>query len=659
MRPRPRTTPDEWAKANRVYDATTGIPGPRDPGITPYVIAPSRAVHARTHKRVVFVVSAQSGKTESIFDVLGERLDSSPVPMIYVGPTEKFVREQLSPRIDDLIEGTPLRHKAARGQKMKVTRKVVGGVPLRLAHGGSSSALKSDPFGLAVTDEADELMANVKGAGDPISLIDRRGDTYADFVHYVTSTPSEGPVDTEIDEVSGLEFWAKVDLTEVSSTIWRLWQSGTMYHWAWPCPNCDKFFIPRSKLLHWKRPVGPDEKPRNPDPGLARATAHVSCPHCGTDIVDDAEGKTKAAMNARGVYVAPGQTISKAGKVLGHPPDTWTISYWVSGLCSPFVSWGERAAQMVEALNGGGPAEVQAVVNGSFGELYAAGAGTGIPEWRTLHVLKREDEPFRLGEVPKWAKFLTLASDVQKDRLIYSIRAWGARSTSALVGLGELWGDTAYEDVWDELGKVIEMGVGGFPIRRAAVDSGFRPGNPKEVPENRVYSFCQRFGNVAPTKGRATLAGQPVRPSKIEARVNWRGKVETVGLELLHVDTDYFKRMVHERLTRPPDQLGAFLLPEDVPDYYLQQLVSEARVKRPGGRPEWVKRSKENHFFDVEAMQAALGWLCGAQRILPAASMREAPSEPPVAAQGPSPVSQPRTRKPDARASKWSAALNR
>ena len=46
---------------------------------------------------------------------------------------------------------------------MTKTRKMIAGVPLRLAHAGSSTAPKSDPAGLAITDEADELMRNVKG----------------------------------------------------------------------------------------------------------------------------------------------------------------------------------------------------------------------------------------------------------------------------------------------------------------------------------------------------------------------------------------------------------------------------------------------------------------------------------------------------------------
>ena len=55
---------------------------------------------------------------------------------------------------------------SAPTKPMTKTRKAVAGVSVRLAHAGSSAALKSDPASLALVDEYDEMLANVKGQGD-------------------------------------------------------------------------------------------------------------------------------------------------------------------------------------------------------------------------------------------------------------------------------------------------------------------------------------------------------------------------------------------------------------------------------------------------------------------------------------------------------------
>lgn len=565
-----------------------------------------RAAHGRTHKRVVLVVGAQMGKTEGILDLIGERLDSSPVPIIYVGPSQQFIREQFEPRIMDLLDEAPaLSRKVGRGQKNKKTRKVISGVPLRLAHGGSSTALKSDPFGMALTDEADELLANVRKAGNPIELIDLRGSTYgAGFVHAIVSTPSEGPADVTVDADSGLEFWANTDRNEVASTIWQLWLSGTRYHWSWPCPHCGEYFIPRFRCLAWDKPKDDAGREQKSTPHMAGKTAHLVCPRNGCVITDDA----KAWMNERGVYVAPGQSVTPDGVVEGLEPESWTISYWVSGLASPFVSWGERAAAYVNAVRSGDHEQIKVVVNGGFGELYVPGDGD-VPEWAEVQKLGETAEaPYHTGQAPEWVQAVTMAVDVQKNRLIFTKRGWGAYGTSCLIEAGEIFGDTSEEHIWNDLASEMTEYVYGMPIRLVLIDSGFRPGKKDAVPDHRVYEFCRRFPNLArATKGSSTPMRKPIVASQIDIKLN--GREFKKGLHLLRLDGDHFKSAVHAKVRWPEGAPGAFYLPTDVSEDYCMQLVSEARVKTPNGKVKWVQRARENHFLDIEAMQEAAGML--------------------------------------------------
>ena len=108
LKPSPKLPPDEWARANRVYPETSGLPGPRDPSLTPYVIPVVRAVHAGLHKRVVLVCGAQMGKTDGLLDVLGARLDQRPAPILYVGPIRDFLTDQFEPRLMSLLDARML-----------------------------------------------------------------------------------------------------------------------------------------------------------------------------------------------------------------------------------------------------------------------------------------------------------------------------------------------------------------------------------------------------------------------------------------------------------------------------------------------------------------------------------------------------------------------
>ena len=96
--------------------------------MTPYVIPFVRAFDDPLYNTVVLVTGGQSGKTESVIDVILSRLDQRPVPIIYAGPDRNFVTDQFEPRFDDALNrSTSLAAKLARGKKNKKTRKIVSG----------------------------------------------------------------------------------------------------------------------------------------------------------------------------------------------------------------------------------------------------------------------------------------------------------------------------------------------------------------------------------------------------------------------------------------------------------------------------------------------------------------------------------------------------
>lgn len=569
-------------------------------------------MQAGGYRRFVGVCGAQMGKTDGMLDLIGSRLDQRPAPIIYVGPTLDFLTDQFEPRVMGLLdEAETLRNKVVRGRRMKKTLKWVAGVRLRLAHAGSSTALKSDPAALALIDEYDEMAGGVRKQGDVLGLVEARGETYADFSTVITSTPSRGILEVELDEESGLEFWSRnKEGADIESPIWSLWQEGTRHHWCWPCRHCNEFFVPRFKQLVY---------PKNATPTQAKRAAAVSCPHCGGLHHEE----DKAWLNARGAMVAPGQRAELRDDqpvVHGAPPESTTFSVWVSGLCSPFVSFGQRAETYLTALESGDGDRIQTAMNASFGELYNMTAGSDVPEWQ--EVMERR-LPYAPGEVPTEAYRVVMGVDVQKFSLYYVIRAFGARGTSWKIDSGQLYGPTSEDDVWGALADLMLTPVGGRAIEKVFIDSGFRPDKPEYGDEHKVYEFCRRFNWLcSPTKGKDVMS-PPYRVSKIEVKPS--GKKAAYSINLVWLSTDFFKSLLVSRIRTPLDKPGAFYVHNETDEDYCKQVTSEARVVVEG-KPTWVRRSRHNHFLDCEALCMAAGYVLNVQRI-PEGGDREAPAD--------------------------------
>lgn len=570
-------------------------------------------------------MGAQGGKTEALLDIIGQRLDQRPVPILYIGPNKQFCTEQFEPRLMALLDEAPaLALKVSRGKRMTKTRKVIGGVPLRLAHGGSSTALKSDPAGLALLDEADELMANIKGQGDPIGLVDARGDTYGDFTHAMVSTPSRGVKETERDDASGLEFWKVQDAEDIkSSTIWKFWQQGTRYHWTWRCPHCRQRFIPRFACLKWD---GQDKDTATP--AQARATAFLVCPHNGC-LIREPE---KEAMNATGRYVAPGQTVTDDDVVVGTPPENSTCSFWVSGLCSPFRSFGERAEAYVQALQTGDPEKIQTVINAGFGELWAIDDDGDAPEWQKL--LQRVEPDARRGHVPARALLLVGFADVQMRGLWVEIVAYAPNGESWSVDAFYVDGDTSRPDgpVFEQLRRatIARKFPDAFGKMRAldafGIDSGYRA--------HVVYEWVRRSQLINPESGRDVILatkglegwGRPAigQPGLVD--IDLDGKKIRQGARVWGIGTWPLRGTVYSELRvefprevpRAPDGYCHFGPWND--EIYFKQLTAERLIDikfqgRTSGR-RWV-RIRENHFHDCRVGCRALADYLGLNNTRP------------------------------------------
>jgi len=563
---------DEWADQNRILPKGSAEPGPFRTSRTPYLKAIMAACIDPKIKTVCFVAASQLGKTELQLNVMGYRLDVDPMPIMFVSPTQRLAESVSQTRVMPMIRSTPalLDKLDQTRSNLKITEKFIAGVRLGFAW-LSATELSSHPTHTLMIDELDR-MSDIPGEGDVVTLASARTTTFVDSKIIVCSSPT----------------------IEGASAIMDLYLGGTQQRWTWPCPSCNQYFAPSFDLLKWE--------PKS-NPTMAKRTAYVECPHCGVRILD----KDRGSMNTAGRYEAQ----------LGGDPASDCASFMVSGLASPWRSWGEAAKQWVAAAHSRDQERIRAVLNTTFGELYRI-QGDAPP----AELVKELRAGYRSNELPAGVIGITVGVDVQKSCLYYVIRAWGEGSTSWLIRHGQLYGETDQPSVWADLAHLFEesWGVGDRQLRvnGMLIDSGYRP--------DPVYNFVARFpGRARASKGHQALA-TPVKASDAEPKR---------GIKLMHINTYHFKDFVHTRIRTPLGERGAFNLPIDASNDYCEMLVSESKVVKPNGTVVWVHdRNVENHYFDAEVLAAAAAYLSNYldRRVAPPPKADPAETDPPAPA---------------------------
>ena len=544
------------------------------------------AVSEGKYTRYGLLIFSQGGKSKLLENLVGQKLDTDPEPILYIGPTKANVTKVVEPKIDDMLRRCKsLAEKTLFGQSYTKTSKKIAGTLFRFAWAGSTTEIKAASAALVIVDELDEISIETKGQGSIIELADARHGTYPNGITVTVSTCTQGTVTAEVNPDTKLEHW--VVSKKVSSAIWIFWQQGTRHEWAWPCPHCGEYFIPRFKHLRW---------PENATSVSVLKSAYIACPNNGC-VIEDRE---RAGMNARGVAVSPGQKINRKGKVTGKGVASTDYTLWASGLCNPFKSIGLLASKWLRATHSLDSDAIAAVLNTDFAELYSTGG-----EAPTENAVKLCCINYQKGEVNEKIRVITVGVDVQGNRLEYVVRGWAYQWESYLIDEGVIWGDTDQDEVWTALEHFLNTDFEDRPINLMLIDSGYN--------SLKVYEFVRN--NKARTravKGRDAL-DKPFYGAKIDVTPR-KGKVIKNGLMLWHFDTDTVKTWVHARVNRKKDLPGQWYLPINVSDDYCKQIIAEERIEKASGGVTWKQVAKDNHKLDAEGM-AYLGALMLSSRI--------------------------------------------
>lgn len=536
------------------------------------------------YRKVVFLCASQMGKTQIVLAIIGHRIDDDPVPVIYLGPTRTNVDTVIEPRLQHMLTSVPeLDMYLVKGRQAQKLAKKCKGVSIRLAWAGSATEVASQSAGLTIADEVDR-MEDIPGEGDPVALLEKRMERYPDGTMLVDSTPTLGNVDVFIHPETGVEHWAFTDTERIFSRAWLMWQAGTRHEYAMPCQadDCGEYFVPRFRHCHW-----PQE-----GSNLARSmAARLCCPRCGHEHDDKAI--RRVLNDDLGRAIAPGQRVVN-GEVVGEPPETLEYSIWVSGVMSKDSGLSKRVYDWLQAVDTKKDGVMQAVMNTSFGELWAV-AG----ERPAASVIDECVGAYSRNEVLPWVRRIILSVDVQGDRLEYVIRGWGYKLSSALIDQGELYGDTLQDPVWDQLDELLEAPFGDRSIDYLVVDAGYRTDKVLAFVAQRKTKAFAVMGE-ARSKNKNWMYLSKPRPDRKGRRPKSR------DADLWMVNSSYFKSLVYDRFKADNDKPGKWLVYQGIDEGYKSQVTAEARIQTKDGNG-WVwKPLGENHKLDCEYMNLAI-----------------------------------------------------
>ena len=336
-------------------------------------------------------------------------------------------------------------------------------------------------------------------------------------------------------------------------------------------------------------------------------------------------------MTAAGIWTPKGQSIDLDGNLTGKPErDKRHSGFQFNALINPWLKWTEIMVLWFEANTEEGIAvgKLLDFKNAILGEAFEE-TGRKV---KTSELVKLRGG-FSKGTVPADCIALVAAADYHKSKtrgivqIAYEVRGFGYGMKNYVISSG-------WVTSFDELDKEALMSP--FPwsdgtaaearpwpaVTALFVDSGYEPDD--------VYEYCrQRPGLTIPTKGEPGPRLKPLQPSDLESaterRLNRRQRSRYKGMQLLIVDTHYFKNQVTSWVEAKRDEDGKIitdaltLFYDEVPQYYFKEFGNERLVKTRDtkGNVKWlwqpISRGAPTHSLDTAVLCAAAAFYKGIQ----------------------------------------------
>jgi phage terminase large subunit GpA-like protein len=591
--------------------------GPWRNDVAPYMVEPMNLLTSRRFTAAVFVGPARSAKTDSlILNSIVHGAVCNPRHMLVVHISKDAARDFSLEKVGPMIQTCPevrRRQISDRGGDNIFDKRFVGNMRLSIGWPvlGKLSA-RDIPF-VAFSDY-DRMDDDIGEEGQPFALGRKRTQTFGSLGMTVAESSPGRPI---LDES-----WTPKTVHEAPPTtgILSLYNRGTRGRFYWICPQCNEKFEPTFDRLKW---------PQKAPIGEAAAQVIMICPH-GCVI----EHQRKGELNESGVWLHEdddGDLVCIGRDVRA----TDVVSWWLPGPAACFQSWSEMVLRYLEGLAyleaTGDDSALKATINLDQGRAYLprsrSEAGALSEERLRSRALR-----MKVGVAPQEARFITVQVDVQANRFVVHVDAWGEGLERWLVDRFELHTppDSApspktraldparYAEDWAVLlplkDRVIPVGDSGFGLRplMVTVDLQGAPGVT-----DRAYQFWRGvkrsgYGNafrlirgVGGLNRRRATEGYP--------ETAHTGRKAARDIAIITAGTDRLKHEIAAALTRDEPGPGAYHLPEGIDSSVFSELAAERR-----GAKGWDKKAgrPRNEAFDLAVYGKASVIILKAEKIL-------------------------------------------
>lgn len=587
LTPDPELTVREWAERYRTMSGKgSASQGRWRTDVAPFLGEVMDVLSLYSpYETVAFQGPSQCGKTEVCLNLIGYHIGYAPMPILLVEPTLEMVKRFSRQRLDPMLRDTEVLRGLVRDQRSRDAANTVfckdfpGGI-LIMATAGSADNLRSMPTAIVILDEYESENYHAHTSqGSVLGLTQARQRRFPRRKTFVPTTPlreGSSPIESLI---ASLE----------ESRVWHV-----------PCPRCGTYQELVLEHLRYRMPSG-----QIPEvvPGVG-----YECAQCNR--LWDAEREQHAILRE-------GQWVRERDE------GDLSVGFRLPGLSVSWIPWG-RVVSMDLKTRGDAVAR-QDFVNTVLGLAYTE--PREAPPWEPLYERRQE---YRVGVVQPGCRFLTMAVDVQQDRLEVEIRGWGRdlRYWSLLYRV--LVGDPLADQVWQDLDILLATdwptaaGDGHLPVLCCAVDSGKYP--------ERVYAWARRHigpsyaasavgirhpRTVMVVKGRDVWGRTLLTAEKVSAEEKKRGlRVVGVGVSGLKRELYQWLRQTVGEDGKEPRGWGHW--PAAYDERYFRGLVAERLVvKIIGGRPRdhWeLPSGVRNEPLDLHVYNRAAATALGIDR---------------------------------------------